>query len=259
MYSFTSTFLFISFLWFSLLISLHSSHISSSSFIPSHSSPLHIYTWAARRCTTCVFPLTRSLASHLLTASHSRTLAIATPDSLKCISLQHWRISFKIYIEFRHHSFGIILSLDIVGLIYSLSMLGRIYPSTRITNNRLDCVIEHRTLPTTTTHYYYPLLLPTTHGHRTLQYLPTFLWVFHVRPQRHSFYQHWVSLVFTTIGHHWYLSSLALSTSDTIVISIMEHHWITGPRWLTWVINHWTSARNIIIGHHYHHETLDVI
>ena len=98
----------------------------------------------------------------MLTASLSRTLAIATPDSLKCISLQHWRISFNIYIEFRHHSFGIIPSLDIVGLIYSLGMFGRIYPSTRITNNRLDCAIEHRTLPTTTTHYYYPLLLPTT-------------------------------------------------------------------------------------------------
>ena len=93
----------------------------------------------------------------MLTASLSRTLAIATPDSLKCISLQHWRISFNIYIEFRHHSFGIIPSLDIVGLIYSLGMFGRIYPSTRITNNRLDCAIEHRTLPTTTTHYYYPL------------------------------------------------------------------------------------------------------
>ena len=171
----------------------------------------------------------------MLTASLSRTLAIATPDSLKCISLQHWRISFNIYIEFRHHSFGIIPSLDIVGLIYSLGMFGRIYPSTRITNNRLDCVIEHRTLPTTTTHYYYPLLLPTTTTHypRTSDLtVSTYisLSVSHQTSAALSFYQHWVSLVFTTIGHHWYLSSLALSTSDTIGISIMEHHWITGPR-----------------------------
>ena len=168
----------------------------------------------------------------MLTASLSRTLAIATPDSLKCISLQHWRISFNIYcnIEFRHHSFGIIPSLvqDIVGLIYSLGMFGRIYPSTRITNNRLDCAIEHRTLPTTTTHYYYPL--PTDIGPYSI-YLH-FSECFTSDLSGILFIQHWVSesLVFTTIGHHWYLSSLALSTSDTIGISIMEHHWITGPR-----------------------------
>jgi hypothetical protein len=158
----------------------------------------------------------------MLTASLSRTLAIATPDSLKCISLQHWRISFNIYIEFRHHSFGIIPSLDIVGLIYSLGMFGRIYPSTRITNNRLDCAIEHRTLPTTTTHYYYPLLLPTTTTHypRTSDLtVSTYISLSVSRQTSAAFFlstlgffgihDHWPSLVFIVIGtinigHHWH-------------------------------------------------------
>jgi hypothetical protein len=152
----------------------------------------------------------------MLTASLSRTLAIATPDSLKCISLQHWRISFNIYIEFRHHSFanGIIgfPSLDIVGLIYSLGMFGRIYPSTRITNNRLDCAIEHRTLPTTTTHYYYPLLLPTTTTHYYYP-LPTDIGPYSIRFYLHfseCFTSDLSGILFINIGFLWYSRPLAI-------------------------------------------------
>ena len=192
-------------------------------------------------------PFTRSLASHLLTASLSRTLAIATPDSLKCISLQHWRISFNIYIQFRHliHSFGIIPSLDIVGLIYSLGMFGRIYPSTRITNNRLDCAIEHRTLPTTTTHYYYPL--PTDIGPYSiyLHFSECFTSdlsgiVFLSTLGFFGIHDHWPSLVFIVIGtinigHHWhqyhgtsldYRTTLTHLGDQPLDIS-KEHHYRT--------------------------------
>ena len=152
----------------------------------------------------------------MLTASLSRTLAIATPDSLKCISLQHWRISFNIYIQFRHliHSFGIIPSLDIVGLIYSLGMFGRIYPSTRITNNRLDCAIEHRTLPTTTTHYYYPL--PTDIGPYSI-YLHF----------SECFTSDLSGICFINIGFLWYSRPLVIIQFGIIVIGTINigHHW----------------------------------
>jgi hypothetical protein len=116
-----------------------------------------------------------------------------------------------------------------------LGMFGRMYPSTRITNNRLDCVIEHRTLPTTTTHYYYPLLLPTTTTHypRTSDLtVSTYISLSVSRQTSAAFFlstlgffgihDHWPSLVFIVIGtinigHHWHQyhwTSLYSSTWD---------------------------------------------
>ena len=143
-------------------------------------------------------------------------------------------------------------------------MFGRIYPSTRITNNRLDCAIEHRTLPTTTTHYYYPL--PTDIGPYSiyLHFSECFTSdlsgiVFLSTLGFFGIHDHWPSLVFIVIGtinigHHWhqyhgtsldYRTTLTHLGDQPLDIS-KEHHYRT-------------SLSDIIIGHHYHHETLDII